>query len=569
MNKPGFRFRSIGPRHQRGVATLVITLVVLVILTIIVLSSSNVALFEQKTATNENRQRLADQAAEYSLRLAGEYFKGNIVNLVSAKTNGWLASGTSHWTLCSSVTMTPTHPCMSEPSNSRRAELYFYRFNNSNLVPWNPGSGAGVGGLTTMGGTAAFPVQADVTALLCRIDTTLTPAECRATPDPESANRIAVTLVSKATMSGENAVGEVKETWANFDTFATASAVPLVASGFIDGTGNVEIVANAHGAGNEQTGPPVSIWSASDADVDKTGGGSAASISTCFMGEFRQNVPLDDVPTTCPAVQNACGCPAAVGTGPGSTFDEVYAENPDFLSGKIQSTNCCEGRDILDVDGNKGEGGKARDNLFFPGSGLDKVADLTDDSLFEWIFFVENESETTLADTDGDGSNGTGFTKMNCGDTGDQNCAIWYLTEADQLGAESITCADLNALGANANGLYYINDSSAADQCDLPTQVGTPEEPAIVVVNERARLNNTLFYGMLFVRSDNNSAYLRGNGQAEVYGSVVVQGSTDITGGLRLVYWETAANGPGDQLPESTRLGRVSGSWLDNARGGF
>ena len=77
------------PRPQRGVATLVTTLVILFILTLIVLSSANVALFEQKTSTNENRQHLADQAAEYALRLGGEYLKSNIVNLASAETNGW------------------------------------------------------------------------------------------------------------------------------------------------------------------------------------------------------------------------------------------------------------------------------------------------------------------------------------------------------------------------------------------------------------------------------------------------------------------------------------------------
>jgi hypothetical protein len=561
MNMSAIRNRSIGPRRQQGVATLVITLVVLVILTIIVLSSSNVALFEQKTATNENRQRLADQAAEYALRLGGEYIKANIVNLASEQTNGWLASGTSRWTLCSSVgTMATNHPCRSEPNDARRAELYFYEVGGSQLIPWNP---SGAGALTTIGGASAFGVTAQVRGLLCRLDTTLTPVQCRATPDPESANRIAVTLIASSTMANENAAGSIKETWANFDTFASAAAVPLVASGSVDGTGNVEIVTAPNGAG---TGIPVSIWSAADADVDKTGGGSAASIATCYLGEFLQDTPEADLKTTCPTVNNACGCPSASGTGPGSTEDEIFAENPNFLSGKIQSVTCCENIDILDNDGDKG---RNPDITFFPGAGMDKVADLTDDSLFEWVFGVEYESETTLADTDGDGSIGTGHTKTNCGDNGTTNCAIRALTEADELGATSVTCAELVALAASAEGMYYVTDSSDGNECSLPSQVGSPDAPAIVVLNETARLNNTIFFGMLFVRSNDLTANLRGNGQAEVYGSVVVQGSTDITGGLRLVYDDTSANGPGDRLPESTRLGRVSGSWLDSTRGGY
>jgi hypothetical protein len=35
------------------------------------------------------------------------------------------------------------------------------------------------------------------------------------------------------------------------------------------------------------------------------------------------------------------------------------------------------------------------------------------------------------------------------------------------------------------------------------------------------------------------------------------------------VYDDTSLGGPGKKLPESTRLGRVSGSWLDSRGGGF
>ena len=70
----------------------------------------------------------------------------------------------------------------------------------------------------------------------------------------------------------------------------------------------------------------------------------------------------------------------------------------------------------------------------------------------------------------------------------------------------------------------------------MPTQVGSPSSQAIVVVNDDARLNNTTFFGMMFVRSDTKTAYIRANGNAMVVGSIVVEGSTDITGGLDIVY---------------------------------
>ena len=90
-----------GPRRQRGVATLMVALVILVILTVIVLASTNVALFEQRTATNENRQRLADQVAKYALDLGGEYIKAHIENIASAELSGWLATNTKRWIRCS------------------------------------------------------------------------------------------------------------------------------------------------------------------------------------------------------------------------------------------------------------------------------------------------------------------------------------------------------------------------------------------------------------------------------------------------------------------------------------
>jgi Tfp pilus assembly protein PilX len=568
----------IGPRRQRGVATLMVTLVVLVILTIIVLSSANVALFEQKTATNENRQRLADQAAEYALGLGGEFLKANIVNIASEQTDGWLASATSRWAQCSLATMTPTHPCMSEPTASRRAEMYYYKVGTSATsmeVPYNSLIVAG-SGIANMGGTAAFPATATVNALLCRLDTTVVDAAdadgdgntteimpaCRATPDPDSYNRIAVTLIARSNLTDENATGAVKETWANFDTFSSSAAVPLIASGSVDITGNVEIVTAPNGGG---TGIPVSIWTPLDADVDCSGGGSCASISTCQLGEFLNGNDESTFKTVCPTSSGAgaCQCPAVANA---SSPEEAYAQNPNLLSGKIPSAspNCCENIDILDRDSGVGV---SPDIQFYPGGGIDDFADQSDDTLFEWVFGVSNEANTTRPNATTAGT-GTGPTLLNCGAATNENCAIWNLTEPDQLNATSVTCAELNALGANAAGLYYVTDSGSA-LCTLPSQVGTPDATAIVVLDEQCRINGTLFYGLLFVRSDDKTAELTFTGNADIYGALVVEGEATGHGNVTLVYLDTSAGGPGDKLPVSTRLGRVSGSWLDNTRGGF
>lgn len=596
-----------GPGRQRGVATLMVALVILVILTVIVLASTNVALFEQRTATNENRQRLADQVAKYSLDLGGEFIKANIENVASAELSGWLATNTKRWIRCNTIagyddnTMAnlgdgSPHPCMAEPNAIRRAELYFYSYNDAlttddTLIPFDslvPTAGK----ITTVGGAAGFSSSARVRGLLCRIDTTLRAddgdpstvdpyePDCRATPSADSQNRIAVTIISSAQLPGESAAAQAKETWASFNAVASTSTVPLVASGAVDGTGNVTIVTDPDGAGY---GLPVSIWTVRDADIDKTGGGSAASVSTCQLGDFLNKpyrdhgttpTPESELKTTCVTDNNACGCP------------DAQIGSSDFLSGKVPSTTCCENVDILDVDCGKGSPNAIPDIQFFPGMGntyslvgatctagaaqaYDKAYDasktaeynasaIADDSLFEWVFGVSGESTSLNA-------GGNGQTLTNCGSSGTQNCAAWYLSEPDQLNAEVVTCAQLNAIGAEASGLYYVTDSP----CTMPAQIGSPDAQAIVVVNNDGRLNNTLFYGMFFVRSDSKSATFRGNGNATVIGSVVVEGTTDITGGLEIIYDPTKAYGPGKKLPRGTRLGRVSGSWLDNNQGGF
>ena len=584
----------VARRFQRGAATLMVALVILVVLTVIVLASTNVALFEQRTATNENRQRLSDQVARYSLNLGGEFIKANIVKAGSLELGGWLANNTNRWIACNTVTGYDDntmanmadgrpHPCMAEPDPAQRAKLYFYKYadpltDDDTLIPYDslvPSAGK----ITTAGGTAGFSAASRVRALLCRIDTTLSPPACELTPAATSQNRLAVTIIASSQLADESAASEAKETWASFSSVTSNSTVPLVASGSVNGVGNVTIVPDPDGAG---IGLPVSIWTRQDADVDKTAGGSAASVSTCQLGDYL-NKPYRDhgdppvaegaLKTVCAFTNNQCGCPAA------------HLGGTDFLSGKIPGSSpaCCENVDILDIDGGKGSPNAIPDIQFFPGKGYDHLigdppnttasnaSALSDDSLFEWVFGVPNEALSTKAPV-----SGTGNTLTNCPVTAlnpTGNCAIWYLTQPDQLNATLVTCAEMQAIGPEASGLYYVTNSAALAAggagCTMPSQVGSPESQAIVVVDDEGKLNNTKFYGMFFVRSNNKNGYFRGNGNAIVIGSVVVEGSTDIAGSLHVVYDPTKTNTAGKDLPQGTRLGRVSGSWLDTNRGGF
>lgn len=533
-----------GRRHQRGISTLAITMMLLLILSVVVLFSTSVGFFEQRTALNENRARIAEQAAETGINMAGEFVKASRALIISNAVGGWLdtTAGGNGWVSCNGVSNTATiggrpHPCRSEPNATRRNQLWFFT---------TDGTGATLattylpyGAVGNVGGTAAFPSVVNVQAVLCRIDSSLATPAC--TQNPAKGNRVAITFISQATLTNEGSTAVIKETWASYTDASQSSSVPVIGSGIVKGLGNAQIVANPNAGGY---GVPASIWSPNDVGIGSGAGGACpapggvGSVATCQVGEYLKSTPASQLKSTCVTVNNACGCPAISGS-----------EN-NFLSGHSAGTKK-EGLDILDIDGGDGT---LPDVTFFPGldcNGNNKsdLSDTTDDSLFEWIFntgVVVNEGGNTV--------------NTNCGAGGTTNCASYVLEE--ELGAQVISCATLNALGAAASGLYYIKGT-----CDLPGQVGSANNPAIVVLEGEAKVNNTDFFGLLFVRSNNNTAVFKGVGNSKIIGSLVVEGDIDIAGTIDIIYDNTAINSDPNTLPANAKFARVPGSWLDATEG--
>lgn len=559
-------------RLQRGVTTLTITLLLLAIVTVMVLFSTSVGFFEQRTTRNESRGRLAEQAAEYALNLSGEYIKANRDRLIENEPtkSGWLATTgtTRRWVLCSEVGVAATdfpaaHPCLAERGDTRRGELYFYTQNgNKNgtlTLPYSALMPAGTTGplleATGVGGVAAFPTTTTVTALMCRMDTSLTVPACKASP--VAGDRIAVTLVSTAQLTSEDGTtATVKETWGTFSDFTPQSAVPLVASGIVTGSGNVTVVAAPNGGGN---GIATSMWAPSDIDIGSNKGscgtGGLASVSTCHLegylasnGVSREN--LKDA-SGC-AATNKCGCPALNTVNPNSP------EDANALSGH-GGTYREERSDILDSDGSCG----SPSITFFPrhasAAPRDVATDVTDDSLLEWIFNVDYVVAPVLGATGAALSNsGSNAVLMNCPNSlGNSNCAVYAVV--DQFGATPL--ADCSSLDTNSSGIFYITGD-----CTLG-DVGSKNSSVVVVVDGSIRVGGVVF-GLVFARSDNNNNSQAITGNGKIFGSLVVEGNVAVGGNLDIVADETSASGKTTKLPRSAKFGRLPGSWLD-ARSGF
>ena len=573
-NVMSHRPAGFGSRSQRGMTTLLVTLSVLIILTIIILASSNVALFEQKTATNENRAHLAEQSAEYALNLGGEYLKTNVSKISTNQPGGWLDSATAanvRWQSCAAFTnavrdaasaLDQTHPCYSERNEERRIQLYYYTndgsphtaggnagldlFNKVPVVLTNQANDQAAAAKLSTAGGSVFPATATVYALLCRVDATPGLSQnnrCRL--QPLVGRTIAVTLIAQSGLTGENSSAVVKESWGTVIKKSFAASTPLVASGTVKIIGNFTIVTAPNAGGY---GIPASVWSPGATD----GGGSWQS---CFVEDY-----LDGL------------APAKLTTNPGCADAHTCSCDTEILSKK----GAADGVDILDRDGDLGAN---PDITFFPGGdgiggagthayggtrwdhrrvsgaclSTQPYCD-TDDNLFEWIFGIDV--------TGGDNRAVLQNCVVPAAFGGGTDCELQALSDLNFA-----PVANCNGLNASSQGLIYVTGA-----CSMPnvSQIGTPSHPVILVINNTFDFGVHVddFFGMIFVRNEENNADVTGGGHGKVFGSLVVEGTCQhMNGTMDIVYMDTSAGNPNDPLPDSTRFARLPGSWLDNTNG--
>ncbi|MEO6065785.1 MAG: hypothetical protein ABIP49_08425, partial [Lysobacterales bacterium] len=217
------------PHTQRGMATLLIAMLLLGILSVVTFLALQVGIFEQRTVGAENRQRMVDQVADAGLSQAAEFVKAQSRPL----TRQWMSAdaATRRWAQC---TRTDTAwPCGAEPNPDRRERLFRYQFGTD--IAGTPNlderlvfvSQAAAGGVTGIGG---FTSNYAVGGLLCMVDNTdpINPA-CATIVDPALgwAGPVAVTLVSRSTIPGESAAATAKVTVGSFRAINGPPNVPI------------------------------------------------------------------------------------------------------------------------------------------------------------------------------------------------------------------------------------------------------------------------------------------------------------------------------------------------------
>lgn len=534
---------------QRGITTVTVAVMLLIILAVALLFAASVGMFEQRTTTTEIRSRLVSNSAESTLNLALEYLKVNGSKITSTGTGGWMNSAsTVKWAACSDSVTT----CLAEENASRRAASWYIA-----SLPITGALATADASLVTqvnLSGSATTAVTSTVGALLCQFDGDDAGAENPCALNPSTSGPLVITLVTTTQIAGESAESEVKTVLATYRTIGGGAKAPLIATGTVVGLGSMEIVAAPSGAavGGKGSGP-ISIWSPCPVDIEagtyvstdplcSATGSGIGSVATCQLNEYvtpnysASIVDIEsyllDTTSGCASASNVCECPSST-------------TSAGFLSGHTGSVTK-EGIDILDIDGNTGELG---DITYFPREPYDDATDNFDDSIFEVTFKkdVVVEGETSVKTT---------------GCTPD--CAVAALEDMKPIKVTS--CA---GIPASTGGFYWVGYDTpnvAEGNCNLPAQVGTPTDPVMIVIEggsgDVTLQGNSKVFGMIFVRSSTNAATLRGGSSSWfIYGALVVEGRADMTG-LNLVYSEQVINRI-NSSPSFNRFAVVPGSWLD------
>jgi Tfp pilus assembly protein PilX len=224
-------------QKQQGMATLIVSIIVLIITTLMVLMATKVGIFDFRMAGNEARYKEAFATAEAGLDFAVQKFNSEFNYNDVTGFNAWKAG----------------------------LDIIL-----NNVPPVYIGSGTGLSGIAAGSSTPSFGVQ------ICRVNT--------ATGSCDFGSGVSINTVFRFTSTGLSADGSGTATVQREITMkqilgGSSPEVSILMSGGVGTGGNFNIVANPNGGGN---GIPVSIWT--NGNVDMSG-----SSSTCQSAGFTGN----------------------------------------------------------------------------------------------------------------------------------------------------------------------------------------------------------------------------------------------------------------------------------------
>lgn len=552
------RKTTIDVRSQRGVVTLAIGILLLVLITLMTLYGARVGLVEQRISSNEYRAKIAHGAAEAGRNHAVEFVNANVavfnteddVFLPDGTTvQGWLAAGNNRWGNGVEVDCDPDDDgviteaetggytdaeqiaCAAGLDADGAQAVYFYQDPNQGLPQMAMDVfPAGDGNLTDdrVGINAdkiddELRVSYNADLVLCPLNTELvdhdgdssTPEVPRVPGPPqpvcdadiENARYFAILVRSEGFLIGDasgdatferlgdQGVTETNEVVVKYDLFGAGPKLPLTVANTFGSGGTFDIVANPNG------GPTAFGGGRSGAPFSVWSGGeytlSGATV-TCQRHEFFATSPGEnDTHSDTPPndVYEVCyKC-----TCPDKQNEQFY-----YLSSDVKG----KGMDIVDNDPN------------FP------------DDLFLFTFGIPRDQYNILKEL------------------------------AKKIPGDVDSCGDLTTA---SSGLYWSEGG-----CTINQDVGTPHNPALLITEGSFSIQGgSNFFGVIYLFSPPDTAGapdLDMQGGSQVYGAVVgdSDGQGSGAGGNAIIYDEAVINRV-SLSPEIQRVSPLPGTWSDRA----
>lgn len=562
MSTPSTRARRMQQAQQGN--TLLVVVVLLLLASLFVLFALNVGRFEQRTSGNDLRARLVQEVAEGGISKVAEYFNANRDEITDIDT---------HWVLCDDNET--AFPCGAVPQG-RRGTMYAYHR-------------AGTAGASfadrlvdidgAVGVSGGFATLQQTGAVLCRIKIATVPGaptEC-ATTDAEASPTWLLTMVSKGSLTEEGSSATVTQTIGAYNVFAfSPNMPPVVASGNVSVGGGLQIVTGPDAAGENV---PVSVWTR--LAMQKSG-----TPNTCYMDAFLRQGGSSEGPAFYDGIDvcHTCMCPG-----------------DDALSFPKSGNEACQGRDIVDIDGN------APNSAGCPTSpNLDIRREEFPSDLFAFVF-----GQRSWNDIDRDGiavDEECTTASLNC-HFGEQRriesctfpypgtgapttwtlpadtCYLLNIKRKTHIGDGINDEAECAALGAGTRGIVWVHSNAiqglpgfdCLDAIRNADQIGTPSAPVALIYDGSLTQVHFKLYGLLFVREPNastaldaqigGSAELGLNAGAVIYGAVIVQGPVTSGGGgsAAIVYNRDVLTNLLN-MPENFSPASLPGSWTDRLR---
>lgn len=521
--------------RQQG-AVLYVALALLVVLALGALFAVQTGLAEQRSATSDARMKVVQQVAESGLDQGIEFLRMHQATFLPDP--GTLPG--AGWTQCASDDT--GFPCGAvDPSvaDSTVRGLYYAYTGGADIADNGSPTDVDVRSLPmgqSFDEVGGFPVTYSVGAVICPVDfETIGTANALCTTDPDKSKTFAATLVSTGMIEGEAARSTVSIGLGQYRVINPSPDVPpVVASSVISGLGNATIVANpdANSMGNlsgSQGGWAISAWSRST--IGPAGGAPSGSFQTCEASNYFD--ASTSLSSNGVRLCDSCSC----------TVD-------------VSSKSIGEGRDVLDRDDTDGSFLKATDaalapDYYFPCD------------LFAYTFGVRARENLVSTDSYGDAPplcETQIETDASTPTTDIEDFLLANFTQGTDCQAELV---DKSSDG----GFFWFKDGCSFQS---GSQVGSPENPVVIVADGEFKNSGPTLYGVVFVRdpahvyeSDGAAEYAPGGGNGIIYGALVIEGPGSLNGGLKVIsspeVFKAIANSK-----NNLRLARVPGSWNDS-----